>query len=221
MTVVEHEGRAYGLGRTVWHDEASRQFPAATAPLVTVQHVHRGPVLDQGQLGSCTGNAISQALNTGPLLPAGRRLLTEQDAVGIYSWATHHDPYPGAYPPQDTGSSGNAVAKAARHLHLIRSWRHAFGLRHALEALVLQPVIIGIPWLDGMFELGSDGYLPLSGAVAGGHEVALVGLDVDAESVTVLNSWGPGWGNAGTALLRWTDLGELLAQQGDVTVPVL
>jgi len=221
VTVVEHEGRLYGLGRTVWHDDASRAFPAATAPLRTVQHTHHGPVLDQGQLGSCTGNALSQALNTDPLLPAGRRLLTEADAVAIYSWATHHDQFAGTYPPQDTGSSGLAVCKAAKHLGLISAYHHAFGLRHALEALVLQPVIIGIPWLKGMFAPGPDGYLDASGPVEGGHEVCLIGLDVDREDVTVLNSWSAAWGESGTARLRWADLGSLLADRGDVTVPVL
>ena len=221
MTAVEHGGRLYGLGRTVWHDEASRQFPAATAPLRTVQHQLRAPVLDQGQLGSCTGNAISQALNTDPLIPVGRRVLTEDDAVAIYSWATHHDPYPGAYPPEDTGSSGLAVAKAVKHLKLISSYHHAFGLQHTLEALVLQPVIIGIPWKSTMFDVGADGYLDISGSTVGGHEVCLTGLDVKFKTVTLLNSWGPGWGASGHAFLRWADLGALLSQDGDVTVPVL
>jgi len=212
--------RTYALGRHLEpnHDPASRAFPAAVAPLVTTLHAHRGPVLDQGQLGSCTGNAVSQALNTDPLRPAERRLLTEADAVGIYTWATHHDPYPGAYPPDDTGSSGLAVAKAARKLGLIHSYRHAFGLDHALGALVLAPVIIGIPWLADMFTPDPDGYLSRTGTVAGGHEVALIGLDVEHRNVTVLNSWGSGWGNGGTALMHWADLDALLGQGGDVTV---
>ena len=218
--VVEHEGRTYGLGRHLdaEHDPASRQYPAATAPLVTTTHTHHGPVLDQGNLGSGTGNAASQALNTDPLIPASRRLLTEQDAVGIYSWATHHDGAPGVYPPTDTGSSGLAVAKAAKHLGLVSSYAHTFGLAHTLGALVLRPVIIGIPWLTGMFTPGADGYLHVTGTVAGGHEVALVGIDVEREDVTLLNSWGGSWGNGGTALVRWTDLGALLAQHGDCTV---
>lgn len=210
----------YTLGRhlTPTHDEASRAFPAATAPLVTTMHAHHGGVLDQGNLGSCTGNAAAQALNTDPLLPAGRRLLTEADAIGIYSWATHHDPVPGAYPPQDTGSDGLAVAKAARHLGLISAYQHAFGLQHTLGALVLRPLIIGIPWLSGMFTPGADGYLEVTGSVAGGHEVCLHGIDVERQAVRLLNSWGAGWGDGGEVWLRWTDLGGLLAQQGDATV---
>ena len=221
MTTYTHEGRTYGLGRHLEpnHDEQSRQYPAArAAQLVTVQHTHHGPVLDQGQLGSCTGNATAQALNTDPLLRAGRRLLTEADAIAIYSWATHHDPYPGAYPPQDTGSDSLSVCKAAKKLGLISSYQHAFGLAHVLGALVLSPVIIGIPWMDSMFQVGSDGYLNISGKVAGGHEVALTGIDVEHEYVTVQNSWSASWGVNGTALLRWNDLDSLLKQGGDCAV---
>lgn len=217
---VEHEGRTYVLGRHLdaSHDYRSRMFPAGTAPLVTTMHTHHGPVLDQGQLGSCTGNAASQALNTDPLLLAGRRLLTEADAIAIYSWATHHDSYDGAYPPEDTGSDGLAVGKAAKHLGLISRYGHAFGLQHVLGALVLHPLIIGIPWLQGMFTPGADGYLQVTGAVAGGHEVCLRGVDVERQAVRLLNSWSASWGDQGEAWLRWADLGSLLAQRGDATV---
>lgn len=55
----------YSLGRIVQHDPRSLAFVAATAPLKTVTHRLSGQVLDQGNLGSCTGNAMAQALNTG------------------------------------------------------------------------------------------------------------------------------------------------------------
>lgn len=211
----------YTLGRHLdpEHDWRSRNFPAATAPLTTVMHQHDGPILDQGNLNACTGNATAQALNCAPLRqPAGRRLLTEADAVAIYSWATAHDPYPGRYPPTDTGSDGLAVAKAARKLGLISTYQHAFGLAHTLGALVRSPLIIGIPWLQSMFSPASDGYLTVTGAVAGGHEVCLRGIDVQRQAVRLVNSWGHGWGDGGEAWLRWTDLGHLLEQQGDATV---
>jgi hypothetical protein len=217
---VEHEGRTYSLGRHLvpTHDPRSRAFPAATAPLVTTMHAHHGPVLDQGNLGSCTGNAAAQALDCDPLYFWGRKILDEADAIAIYSWATHHDPFRGAYPPQDTGSDGLAVAKAARHLGLIGSYQHAFGLAHVLGALVLRPLIIGIPWTETMFQPDRDGYLHITGAVAGGHEVCLRGVDVEHQAVRLLNSWSASWGDGGEAWLRWTDLGSLLAQQGDATV---
>ena len=63
-------------------------------------------------------------------------------------------------------------------------------------------------------------HLEPTGAVAGGHEVCLIGVNVENELVTVLNSWGPSWGQQGTARMRWSVLGGLLEQQGDATVLV-
>lgn len=201
------------------HDERSRSYGAVTAQtLLTVEHEHVGPVLDQGDLGACTGYAACQALNTRPLLAPGRRLLTGRDADAVYSAATLLDPWPGTWPVEDTGSSGLAAAKATRRHGLITGYRWAFGLRHTLAALVRGPVIIGIPWLEGMFDPTPEGLLEPTGDVVGGHEIALIGLDVAAETVTALNSWGPGWGSNGTARMRWEVLGGLLAAGGDATM---
>jgi C1A family cysteine protease len=179
-------------------------------------HEHHGPVLDQGSIGSCTGFAAVQALNTGPLY-AGR-VLGAVDGYGLYAQATLLDAWDGAWPGEDTGSSGLAVAKAARRCGLVRGYRHAFGLKHALAALTIAPLIIGIPWYEGMFEPTGDGFLELAGEVAGGHEIAVVGLDYDGEYVVILNSWGPSWGASGRAKLRWTALGRLLSEGGDATI---
>jgi hypothetical protein len=179
-------------------------------------HEHHGPVLDQQSIGACTGFATAQALNTGPLYSG--RVLGALDGYGLYAQATILDKWDGAWPGEDTGSSGLAAAKAAKRCGLVRGYRHAFGLRHALGALTIAPLIIGIPWYEAMFEADEDGFLEPAGEVAGGHEVAIVGLDVDAEHVVLLNSWGPGWGASGTAKLRWTALGRLLSEGGDATV---
>jgi hypothetical protein len=208
-------------GRLVEHDEASKLYPASTSTLVDVLHEHVGPVLDQGQVGSCTGNAAAQALNTRPLYVTGRRLLNEADAVGIYSWATHHDGFPGIFPPTDTGSSGLAVAKALhKSLGLISGYRHAFGLAHALGALVTAPVIIGTPWTDVMEEPDDDGTIHFAGSIRGGHETCLVGIDVEGQRVRGLNSWSSSWGDEGFYWLSWDDLGELLHDHGDATILV-
>lgn len=210
----------YPLGRLVEHDPRSLAYLAKTAPLKTVTHRHYGPVLDQGDLGSCTGNAIAQALNTAPLRH-GRKLLTERDAISLYSRATTLDNFSGAYPPDDTGSTGLAVAKAAKEAGYISAYHHAFGVDQALAALVLSPVIIGIPWYDSMFEPAHNGYLTVDGSVAGGHEVSLIGINTKLERVTLLNNWSASWGLNGRAYLRFADLDALLSRQGDVTVPVL
>jgi len=199
------------------HDARSLSWPAETAPVRTLVHRHEGPVLDQGDLGSCTGNACAQALNTQPLRPVGRRLLAEVDAVALYSLATCHDPFPGVWPTEDTGSDGLSVAKAARRFGLIRSYRHAFGLDHMLGALMRAPLIVGTKWTSGMFVPDADGFVRPTGDVVGGHEWMVYGVDVEGRFVHALNSWGPGWGIGGSFRVRWDDLQELLADRGDAT----
>jgi hypothetical protein len=60
-----HGGR---LGRHVEHDPRSRKFGAAPERMSGtrdyVLHRRHGQILDQGDLGSCTGNALTGAANT-------------------------------------------------------------------------------------------------------------------------------------------------------------
>jgi hypothetical protein len=96
------------------------------------------PILDQGALGSCTGNAAAGALGTDPLyntLPAGHPPLDEDFAVRVYSAATKIDPWPGDYPPDDTGSDGLSAAKACKALGLIPGYLHATSLDGMQAAL--------------------------------------------------------------------------------------
>lgn len=206
------------LGRRLEHDPRSRNYRAVTAPVLrTVNHRHWGPVLDQGRLGSCTGNAAAQALNSTPLRN-GRRLLSELDAVQLYHTATVLDGFPGEYPPEDTGSSGLGVAKAVVAAGYASGYSHAFGATEALAALVVSPIIVGTNWYEDMFNPNSSGYLSIGGQLAGGHEYAVIGLNVKAQSVTILNSWGISWGRAGRAYLTFNDFSALLAADGDATI---
>src|SRR5581483_12008172 len=160
------------LGRNVDHDERSKAFPAMIAPLRTVRHERHCPPFDQGELGSCTGNAMAGALMTDPFYQDGRSL-TEKDAVELYAEATRLGRFPGVYPPDDTGSSGLAVAKAAKREGYISSYRHAFGLQQALGALVVGPVITGVKWYSSFDQPLPTGEIQLTddAFVRGGHEI--------------------------------------------------
>lgn len=207
------------LGRHVEHDPRSREFVATLAPAPrTVEHHRHCPPFDQGQLGSCTGNAIAGLLMTDPVRHVSWHF-TERMAVDLYERATRLDSIPGQYPPDDTGSSGLAAAKAAKSRGYISGYAHAFGLDQALAALTLQPVIIGVNWYDSFDQPSPPGLVTITpGAqVRGGHEFELVGLDVAGKTVHACNSWGTGWGNNGFFHLSWSDLDRLLHEQGDVT----
>lgn len=209
------------LGRRVNHDSRSRMyaFPAQAEALVSVKHERMIPVLDQGNLGSCTGNAAVGALGTQPLYePLKERTLDEELAVHVYSVGTTFDSDPRNYPPDDTGSDGLSVAKACKALGYISGYQWAFDLNSALSALQKYPVITGLNWYDSMFEPARDGRLTISGGIAGGHEIVIDEIDVLNRRVWLTNSWGDYWGLNGRAYLTWEDWERLLSEQGDVTV---
>jgi hypothetical protein len=192
-TVIE--GRR--LGRHVLHDPRSRDFSASRAPkIVSVTHAATGLPLDQGNIGSCTANALCGALDSSPD-NAGGKAYTENQAVSLYELETKLEGQP--YPPNDPGGSGLMVCKAAKQLGWISSYAHAFGIQHALEALVLRPVITG----------------------GGGHEVVADGIDADNQLVWFWNSWGTQFALGGRFCMSFDTWEQLLSSQGDVTVPIV
>jgi len=219
--IKEREG-AGRLGRHVEHDPRSRAFSAGTAAIKSVRHQRHGSAFDQGQLGSCTGNAMAGALMTEPLWVRGRNL-TEANAVALYKTATTLDNIRGKYPPDDTGSSGIGVMKAAVKAKYIAGYSHTFSLQQLLGSLVLVPGILGVNWYDSFDNPASDGQCRLtsSAKVRGGHEVEMFGIDAAKKRVWCYNSWGPTWGGRGngTFYFSWSTLDRLLGEKGDATFP--
>jgi hypothetical protein len=178
-------------------------------------------ILDQGDLGSCTGNAGTGALGTQPFYDAvGESVLPspgdaqagEEFAVQLYSDATKVDPYPGTYPPDDTGSSGLAICKVLKSRGTIGRYRHARSAYGLLRLLQSGPVLQGMPWYNAFFDPDGDGFIdsnsnwPSSG-VAGGHEVEAIGVELDTDdafnsAIIYANSWGSGWGVDGRFRMR-------------------
>lgn len=226
ITVNRIETTDPRLGRHVAHDSRSRMFPYRAIPrtaLVSKKHERAIPVLDQGNLGSCTGNAAVGAVGTAPdyvpwkaTFPKAK--LDETAAVAVYSLATQLDSYPGTYPPEDTGSDGLSVAKACKQKGWISGYQWAFSPDAAYTALQDYPIIVGSNWYGDMFEPLIDGRLLVSGELAGGHEYVVDEIDVENERVWMTNSWGGSWGVNGRAYMTFADFERLLDEQGDVCV---
>jgi len=205
------------LGRHVSHDPQSWNYPALMAPAITtVMHKRIVPIFDQGNLGSCTGNAAVGCISTAPFTHKGN----EAEAIQIYTDATKLDDIYGTYPPDDTGSSGLAVMKAMKNKGWIKTYAHSFGLDHTLRALVLRPGITGIKWLAGCEAPDAQGVVRYTGNDRGGHEIELIGLDAEKKLVWFANSWGTGWGKSGTFAMSFDDYKRALANQGDATFAV-
>lgn len=226
----EHHVKGKRLGRHIEHDPLSRMFSAHDKVDLSIESVlwTPGNVLDQGELGSCTGNAMGGAIACMTGKP-----ITENECIELYKLATHHDRIPGEYPPDDTGSSGLAVCKAAKEMGYINAYHHAFSMRAALKALQTGPVITGFGWYDSFDEPDNTGYIEIKeGAVIrGGHEVFAYGLhiettseshiDEDLSMVLMQNSWGKDYGQDGSFQMSVATWRRLMKEYGDVTVPVL
>jgi hypothetical protein len=227
-TVVEGKR----LGRHINHDPRSLSFLVPEVDSVSsVSWPRHIPILDQGNLGSCTGNAATGALGSSPYYEtlvgqiASGLVLDENEAVKLYSLATQLDAYPGQYPPDDTGSDGLSVAKAAQQDGFVNGYLHATDLNTMITALQVGPVIVGVNWYTSMDNPDSTGYVEItpSATVRGGHEFVVRAVDISTQMFTENdNSWGPSWGNAGSFQFNYTTMTRLLAEQGDCTsfVPI-
>lgn len=185
------------------------------------------PIYDQGQLGSCTGNAIAAAVDfdnhrqTGEFLTPSRLWIYYQERVieGTVS--------------QDSGAQIRDGVKAVSQLGVCpeSDWTYDIGTfanppprkdyRDALKDRVLTyqaapqvlwalksvlaggtPVVFGFT-VYSAFEtpqVEQSGIVPMPSPgdqVLGGHAVVLVGYDDAVDRFRVRNSWGPGWGQNG------------------------
>ncbi|MEU5496187.1 hypothetical protein [Streptomyces griseofuscus] len=221
------------LGRHVEHDPRSLDYAHGVQPASAIRSVdwtRRVPHFDQGQLGSCTGNAAAGLIGTDCAARPGLTSVTisgnvlpvdETLAVQVYSLATQLDSVQGAYPPDDTGSSGIGAAKALVKLGLSTKYSHAFSLAALQSALQSGPVMAGTVWLQSMFDTDPDGFVVVDrkSEVAGGHEYVISAYDAERAAYRLDNSWGDSWGVRGSAWFSETNLTWLLSQDGDVTVP--
>lgn len=213
------------LKRHVEHDDRSRAFAYPTAGLAveSIVHARHIGILDQLDVGSCTGEAGIGDVATEPLFQAlptkPHYTLDQPGAYQLYSDAEDIDG-DGPYPPQDNGSTGLSIAKALKNAGLIAGYQHTFSLDDALKALSQTPVMVGSYWYDDMFNPDEDGQLHIGGNVAGGHEYLIREVDAGRERVWLDNSWGLSWGVAGRAYLPFATFGTLLQRDGDVTIPL-
>jgi hypothetical protein len=218
-TIPEQVVSGRRLGRHIVHDPRSRDYPADAAPAIkSVTHKAVGLPLNQGDIGSCTANALCGALNSAPDFKGGAHR-NEHDAITLYELETRLEGQP--YPPNDPGGSGLEVCKAAKQLGWISAYKHAFGVEHALRALVLRPVITGISWFTSFDSPSPTGLVAIAdgATIRGGHEVVADQIDADNKLVWFWNSWGKSYGVEGRFCMSFDTWDQLLQQKGDVTVP--
>jgi hypothetical protein len=234
-------GNPYPLGRNVKHDSRSLNFlvedafPGTLPVDVEIEWPIGIPVLNQASLGSCTGNAGTEAESAmaedkpvwtteSGIDPQFAPLLDEPYAIQLYSDATKIDPFQDAYPPEDTGSDGLSIAKVLKTRGVIDKYTHGTSLDSCKIMIQHGAFIVGWPWFDGMFNPDFRGIVTISGGIAGGHEITVFGRKQyfkDLGDLTwywkLRNHWTAAWGALGDFFVSDDTFSELLAQDGDAT----
>lgn len=217
MTEIEIvEQQSPLLGRQMVHDERSRAFPLRLSVDRSTWRDKKVRLFDpipnpNQQVGCCTGVAKAMQFNAlGNRKP--RTLMGMAAALGIYSAATSLDPFEGTYPPEDTGSSGLASAKAAQNLGYGLEYRWIFGgADEVVQAVMAGEVIsVGTWWYDSMFNL-DHGKIGHGGQRVGGHQYVIRGYDKSKDWV-LGRCW---WGSFRDFWMPRTQLQDLLMDGGD------
>jgi hypothetical protein len=228
--------------RLVQFDERSRRFRAVEGIEDLPFRSYTWPCktwLDQGPDGACVGFAISHELAAIPYAYP----VSDDFARLLYHRAQQLDPWEGE---SYSGTSVLAGMKAVQELHnkkgekLISEYRWAFGLEDLIRAIGRKgPAVIGCDWWTGMFDTDADGYIHVTGSIAGGHAIMARGVriryrkdvplvpnrmdsvDMDKSYITLHNSWSKEWGLDGTCKISLTDMDRLLKEDGEAVIPVV
>jgi hypothetical protein len=226
--VIAPEDR--GLGRVKFHPETNRAFAIEPRTVVGVTYKYwaPGPLprLDQGQEGECVAFADANELAASPKRLTG---ITNAYARTLFQEIRAIDRSMGNF--WDEGASTLAGMKALQARGKIREYRWAFSMEAIKTALLTEgPVVIGIDWLDGMYETLPNGRVEVSGSVVGGHEILidgwsksrkLPGDDKYYEYYRWLNSWGGGYGINGHGFVRAADMADLIiTRRGEAVIPM-
>lgn len=186
-----------------------------------------GVVLDQGSEGACVGFGWMGELLAEPASPDEQPDVDFANdlANSYYKRAQKIDQWPGE---DYEGTSVLAGAKIIKEEGFIKGYRWCFGIDDVRDALITTgPVVIGIPWRQGMYSTKSNGVVSVTGKEVGGHCLVITGYDpefkIGSKTYEVFrwrNSWGNDYGINGSGYIRVSDLEKLLAKTGEACVPI-
>lgn len=220
VEVVRISQERPNLGRQMVHDSRSRAFPSGVtidrstwrSKTIRIYDPSKNPNQCHGE---CTGCAKAMEMNT-----IGNRVkgvvFTMDDAHKFYHLATEFDPWEGEWPPDDTGSSGLAAAKAAQKLGIGGPYRHVFNGADEVVQLIQsgRVVNVGTWWYDDMFSPNAKGVIEPTGPKVGGHQYIARGYDVKQDLV-LIRCW---WGAYRDVRIKREHLNELILDDGDAHV---
>ena len=208
----------------------NRDFIYKRLPIALPTHVDLrpfcSPVEDQGQLGSCTGNAIVGAMEM--LENIGKQVFVDLSRLFVY----YNERAMEGTIKQDAGAAirdgiktlaVNGVCTEALWPYVISKFKNKPTVKCFKDGLTRKVAVYqrlntladmknclatGFPFVFGFsvyesFEsdaVAKTGIVPMPAKgekLLGGHAVLAVGYDDATQRFIVRNSWGPGWGMSG------------------------
>ena len=215
------------FGRLPQSDERNRNFMLTSSFSNMKERSYTWPlktplVLDQGSVGCCVATAFGYWL---ALVPQAVQGVTVPKLIEKVYWeAQKIDPFPGGdYPgavPKSSGTSILAGTKVVQRLGYFSSYLWAFSAYDlALGVGATGPAVIGVNWYSGMMQPDKYARIKATGNIVGGHAICVRGVSFKNKEFLLQNSWGKDWGANGCALISFTDMDKLLAQNGDAVFP--
>lgn len=215
------------------HDRRSLDFlirPTLGEVAIRPVRYKPGPTLNQRREGACVGFGWTQELMTSPrpFIPPSVEY-ANQYARGYYRECLENDEYEGE---EDEGTSVLAGAQTARRRGHIGGYRWGTSPEDMRDTLCSGkgPVVIGIPWYEGMYETRKSGLIEVNGPMVGGHcllvdeyhpgkRLRYEDWNARFEVYGVHNSWDDSYGVDGRAYIRAEDMRELLRHWGEMCIP--
>jgi C1A family cysteine protease len=189
------------------------------------------PLYDQGQLGSCTANAIGSLVQHQQMLQkeaegeqvpsrlfiyygerviensvdsdAGAEIRDGMKVVGTIGAPPETDwPYDIAKFAEKPPTQAFTDAKKYLALKYARVRQSQYYIKASI--FMHRPVVIGFLVYESFEDIGSDGIMPMPAPqeqILGGHAVKVMGYN--DTHVEVKNSWGGSWGDGGYFWMPW------------------
>lgn len=212
-------------------DHRDLKFLSVTTPVVFPPFIdlsdHMPAVYDQGQLGSCTANAIGAAFEY-ELMKQGlkdwmpsRLMIYYLERVlegtinsdagaqirdGIKAISTtgvcQERLWPYIISQFESKPPAVCYSNAQKLHHHALKYRRVNNIMQDIKTSLFNknPVVIGFVVYQSFYDIGSDGMMPLPQPferAEGGHAVLAVGYDDNLNRLKIRNSWGRDWGDKG------------------------
>lgn len=208
---------SHGLGRLAAPDARDAAYPMraliAEAPTRTSYYFTTGPILNQGQTGTCVGHGWRQWLSSALIMEHGG-----PGAFVIYTQACKIDEWPENDDGDlQAGTSVRAGVQVLQALGYVAEYRWTWSATVMRDWLLLGKgvLVMGTNWTEDMFNPDRRGVIHATGAVAGGHCYVVSGVNRKTGLFRITNSWGRGWGQNGRAWISGEDVQSLLDNQGE------